>query len=254
MTNKLKILFFDLETAPLLAYIWRPSDDYVTSERLVRDSWIICWSAKWAHEKKVHVGVVTPAEAISQDDARIVRDLADMIREADIIVAHNGDRFDIPMFNSRLLLLGEEPLGPVQTIDTLKIARANFRLAYNKLDYLAQILGIGQKLKTGFDLWQKCYHGDQKALNDMSKYNIKDVILLEEVFNRLKPYAKSLKRLMEPDVPDQFACPMCGSQNLTKRGYARTQSCTYTKYQCGNCKRYSRSRSAEQPKFSVVPI
>jgi len=255
MTN-LKILFYDIETSPLLAHIWRPSDDYVTSDRLVRDSWIICWSAKWAHEKnKVHVGVVTPQEAIDQDDGRIVKQLADMIREADIIVAHNGDRFDLPMFNSRLLVLGEEPLGPVQTIDTLKLAKANFRLAYNKLDYLAEILGIGRKLKTDFALWKAAYHGDTKALVQMSKYNIKDVVLLEEVFNKLKPYVKGLKRLVDATHDDEFACPSCGKNALMKRGFARTQSATYQRYQCTACTRYSRSRtSIAQPKFAVVPL
>ncbi len=255
MTN-LKILFYDLETAPLLAHIWRPSDDYVTSDRLLHDSWIICWSAKWAHEtKKVHVGMVTPQEAIDQDDSRIVGELSDLLREADIIVAHNGDRFDLPMFNGRLLMLGLEPLGPVQTIDTLKLARSNFRLAYNKLDYLAEQLGLGNKLKTGFDLWRDCYHGDQKALNKMSKYNVRDVILLEQVFNKLKPYVKGLKRLVEPDYDQQEACPFCGSSNVTRRGFARTQSATYQQYQCGDCRRYSRSRTAaEQPKFAIVPL
>lgn len=255
MTN-LKILFFDIETAPLLAYIWRPSDDYVTSERLLHDTWVICWSAKWAHEpKKVHVGVVTPQEARDQDDTRIIAELADLIREADIIVAHNGDRFDLPMFNGRLLMLGLEPIGPVQTIDTLKLARSNFRLAYNKLDYLAEQLGLGNKLKTNFQLWKDCYHGDEKALAKMSKYNVKDAILLEQVFNKLKPYVKGLKRLVEPEYDKEESCPFCSSLDMNRRGFARTQSATYQKFQCGSCKRYSRSRtSTDQPKFAMVPL
>jgi len=253
-SNNLRVLFYDLETSPLLAYIWRPADDYVTMDRLIHDSWLICWSAKWAHETKIHTGLVTTQEAIDQDDSRIVQELAEMIRSADIIVAHNGDRFDLPRFNARLLLLGQEPLGPVQTIDTLTLARKNFALAYNKLDYLAEILGFGNKLKTDFALWRNAYHGDPKALKQMSRYNVKDVVLLEKVFNKLKPYVKGLKRLMEPDYYNEFACPFCGSDDLVKRGLVRSQSSTFQRYQCGGCDKYSRSRVAEKPKFSVVPL
>ena len=252
--SNLKILFWDVETAPMLAYIWRPSDDYVNSERLIHESWMICWAAKWAGQKKVHTGVVTPEEALEQDDSRICKDLADLIREADIVVAHNGDRFDLPVLNGRLLQMDLEPIGHVSSIDTLTLARRNFKLAYNKLDYLAESFGFGNKLKTNFALWKSAYFGDAKALEKMRKYNIKDVVLLEQVFEKMRPYVKSLKRLIEPDYDNQFACPSCGSEDLMKRGTLTTQSATYQKYQCNGCQRYSRSRTSFKPKFEVVPL
>lgn len=252
--NKLKILLFDLETAPMLAYVWRPTDDYVQSERLINDTWVMCWAAKWADSTKTMTGLVTPDEAIAQDDSRIVKDLAELMREADILVAHNGDRFDIPKINTRLLLMGLDPLGPVQSIDTLTLAKKNFDLPYNKLDYLAEMFGFGNKIKTGFQLWKDCYHGEEKALKQMSKYNVKDVDLLEKVFNRLKPYVKNLKRLYEPESAGEFACPFCGSNDLAKRGVYRTQSSTFQRYCCGLCGKYSRLRTSFKEKFSVVPL
>jgi predicted RNA-binding Zn-ribbon protein involved in translation (DUF1610 family) len=253
MTN-LRILYFDLETAPLLAYIWNPTDDYVTHDRLIHDSWILTWSAKWAHETKVLTGCVTPTEAIDQDDSRILNDLANLIRSADIVVAHNGDRFDIPVLNGRLIQLGLEPIGPVRSIDTLKLARRTFKIAYKNLDYLGEILGLGRKLKTGFDLWKRAYHGDPKALKAMSKYNVQDVVLLEKVFHAMKPYVSGLGRLVEPDYDGQFACPTCGSEDLTRRGYHRTSTGTYQRYGCNSCGRYSKDRTANKNRLTVTPL
>lgn len=254
MTDKLKVLIYDLETAPLLAHIWHPADDYVSHERLIHDSFLLTWSAKWHGEKKIHSGVVTGREARAQNDARIVGDLAAMIREADFLVAHNADRFDIPMFNNRLLVLGQEPMGPKRTIDTLKLAKRNFRLAYNKLDYLGEVLGLGKKLKTDFQLWKDCYAGDEKALARMLRYNRQDVALLELVFDRLLPYVKNVPRLVEAATLGQTACPFCGSIHLIGRGKHRTNVSTFQRFQCVDCKKYCRSRSADKMRLSVAPL
>ena len=150
--NKLKLLFLDLETAPLLAYIWRPNQEFIPYHAMVQDSFLLSWSAKWEDSDVVGMSL-TGAEARAQDDERIVLALAKLLRQADIVVAHNATSFDIPMFNSRLLLLGLEPMGRVKTIDTLRLARQNFNLSHNNLDYLASLLGVGAKIETNLQLW-----------------------------------------------------------------------------------------------------
>lgn len=250
----LKILFYDLETAPLLAHIWTPRDEYVTMDRLIHDSFLLTWSAKWRGEKPIHSGVLTGLEAQQQDDKRIVTELAELIREADFIVAHNANRFDVPMLNNRLLALNLEPMGPKQTIDTLLWAKRSFRLAYNKLDYLGEFLGLGRKIKTDFDLWKSCYHGDEKALAQMAKYNKQDVVLLEKVFDALLPYVKNLPRLVEPTDGKQFACPTCGSAKLQRRGYCRTNASTFQRYQCTKCTRYCKERASIKTRLAVAPL
>lgn len=252
--DPLKILFYDLETAPSLAHIWHPTDDYVPMERFVHGSFVLCWSAKWADEKRIFSGVIETQEAKDQDDTRIVSDLAELIAEADLVVAHNADRFDVPMFNNRLLILGLEPMGPKRTIDTLKLAKQAFRLPYNKLDYLGEVLGLGRKLKTDFELWLACYQGDSKALAQMAKYNRQDVVLLEAVYNRLLPYVKNIPRLVEPTGAGQEACPTCGAGGLTRRGLHRTNASTFQRYQCGRCKRYCRLKTSETSRLSVSPL
>ena len=246
MSTPLKILFFDIETAPLLAHMWRPWDNYTPNTMLVKDSFMLCWAAKWRGGKKVMSSRVTGHEAKEQDDSRIVAELADLVREADIVVAHNVNRFDVPMLNNRLLVMGLEPLGNVRTIDTLKMAKKDFRLAYNKLDYLAEVLGFGKKIKTDFDLWKDCYHGEHKALTQMLRYNKHDVVLLEKVFEKLLPYSNGVGRLVDAGRPEEHACPSCGSDSLMKRGKYRTNASTFQRYLCNDCLKYSRSRSSDK--------
>lgn len=247
MNMKLKVLFFDIETAPLLAHVWHPYGDFVGVDQMVKDSFMLTWAAKWEDSDEILSAKLTSEEAIAQDDTRIVIKLANLIRKADIVVAHNSDKFDIPKLNARLFILGLKPLGPTQSIDTLKLSRKNFRLPYNKLDWLAQSLGLGNKIKTDFTLWRDVYRGDSKAITEMLTYNKHDVVLLQQVFERMKPYVTRLTRMHEAERDHHYICPSCGAEgpnNFRKRGYYRTQASTFTKYQCKSCGRYHRSRSA----------
>lgn len=251
----MRTLFWDIETAPMLAYIWQAKTEYVQMDAITHEVFMLSWAAKWEGGQKVYSDVLSPGEAVAQDDNRIVASLADMVREADMVVAHNGDRFDIPVLNNRLLLLGGEPLGPVKTIDTWRLARKSFRLASNKLDYLAQQLGVGEKLHTDFSLWKRCYVGDEQALAKMHRYNRRDVRILEGVYERLQPYVKGLPRLVDGEYQDQHACPSCGSVALQRRGFHRTNASTFQRWKCNDCGRWSRSRTAEREmKLARVPL
>lgn len=252
-----KILLFDIETAPLLSYVWTAKTEYVPYKQMIHDSFMLTWSAKWYGEKEMYGDLLTSKEARKQNDTRIVHTLSDMIRSADVVIAHNVDRFDIPMLNNRLLILGIEPLGPVRTLDTLKLSKQNFRLAYNKLDYLAEVLGLPGKIDTTFELWENAYHGDEDALNEMYTYNQQDVVVLEQVFDRLKPYVRGLPRLFDADFDGQMICLYCGGKHFQRRGFYRTQASNFIKYKCQNkkCGRFSRAKATEKDKrASVHPL
>lgn len=210
---------------------------------MVEQDWfMICWSAKWSDSDQVLSGVLKPGEAKRQDDKRIVAGLADLIRKADIVVAHNGNAFDLKMLNTRLVHHGLDPVGQTQTIDTLQIARSTFRFTSNKLDYLAKFLGLPGKHKTTFRLWEDCYHGSKNALAEMVDYNRQDVIVLERVFQRLRPHAKTLPRLVDAVEYMQDVCPSCGHAKFRKDGYYRTKANTYPRFRCSACGRRFRGR------------
>lgn len=254
---KLKVLFFDIETAPLLARIWHPAQRWVSPEQMAHDSFMLTWAAKWLDGKKVMSDRLTSTEAREQNDSRIVQSLADLVREADIIVAHNINGFDLPRLNSRVAMNKQEPLGPKQTIDTLTLSRKHFGFAYNKLDWLAEQFGVGKKIDTDMELWNRAYMGEVKALKEMERYNKHDVVLLEGIFHYMKPYVQRLTRLFDADHEDQWLCTYCGSEgvnNFQRRGYYRTQISTFPKVQCKVCKKYGRLEAQKVFKSKVRPL
>lgn len=251
MPQASKVLFFDIETAPLLSHHWRMFRENIGQDQNLATQFMLCWTAKWAGAEQVLSDQLTPQEVLDQDDSRIVLSLADLLRQADVVVAHNGDRFDLPEVNRRVLIHGHDPLGPIETIDTLKLAKKNFRFVKNSLDFLAEELGLGRKIKTDFDLWRDCYQGDERAMRDMVEYAKQDTVLLEKVFERMRPHVRRLKRLYDADHDWQVVCPSCGTEgveNFQRRGYYRTQASTFPKYQCKSCKRYHRGRSSVKSK------
>jgi hypothetical protein len=240
----LRLLLYDIETAPLLGFFWQLKQDYINPDAVEQDWFMLCWGAKWSDGTDVLSKVLTPAEAKRQDDKRIVAALADLIRKADAIVAHNGNSFDIKKLNTRLVYHGLEPIGQTEMIDTLTMARNTFAFTSNKLDFVAKFLGLAGKHQTSFDLWRQCYYGDKTALTEMVEYNRQDVNVLEAVFRRLAPYAKSLPRLVDATEYMQDVCPSCGAPERVKDGYYRTKANTYPRFRCLGCGRRYRSRAS----------
>ena len=238
----------------MLSFHWQPKTDWIGKHLTVDDDrFIFCWSAKWSDGDEVLSARLTQKQARTQDDAPIIVKLADLMRQADYVVAHNGNRFDYKRVNARLLLKKLEPLGRVQQIDTLTIARSSFDLPYNNLDYLARKLELGRKIPTDFDLWRRCYYGDVSALKEMEEYNRQDVRLLETVFYEMLPYAKNLPRLWDAVEWRQEFCPYCGStdRKLAKVPY-RTKVNSFKKFTCQNCHRdYRHWQSGQQKAGSV---
>jgi hypothetical protein len=241
----LRLLFYDIETAPMLSFHWEGKTEYIPAQMVESDDrFLLCWSAKWSDQTKVITGRLSGKEAREQADGGLVSGLVVLMRHADYVVAHIGNRFDYKRVNARLFVNRLQPLGQVQMIDTLSIARTSFDLPYNNLDYLARKLGFGQKLHTSFELWRRAYYGEVSALKEMEAYNRQDVVLLEHVFHAMAPYAKTLPRLVDAVEWRQELCPYCGSQERSSDGFYRMKVQTYAKYRCRGCQRNYRGWQA----------
>lgn len=176
---------------------------------------------------------MTSKEAKNKDDKRVVKSLWELMDEADIIIAHNLDNFDLKKINTRFLKHNLPHPSYYRKIDTLKVARQNFKISSNKLDYICKFLGLDRKMQTGgFDLWVRCYNGDKEALKTMDKYCRKDVKILEEVYLELRPYIKNHPHITLVDG----SCPNCGSKDLKEISPYKTQRYEYPAYRCRNCK------------------
>lgn len=240
-----KILFFDIETAPNLGYIWGKYEQNVIE--FTSEFYMLSWSAKWMDGKHItrSLSDYSTYKPGSEDDKDLVTDLWHLLNEADLVIGHNGDKFDIKKTNTRMLEHGLPPPEPYKTVDTLKVARKYFAFNSNKLDDLGRRLGVGRKVKhAGFELWKGCMSGDAKAWTQMKRYNCMDVILLENVYDRLKPWITG-----HPNVSTMSGlrngCPNCGSLKVQKRGFSVTAKSKAQRYQCQNCSAWSQGATTK---------
>lgn len=229
-----RIVFLDIETAPSLGWVWGKWQQNVID---FEKNWhILSFAYKWMGEKEVHVrGLIDyPGyEQNKEDDRALVTDLWQILDQADIVIAHNGDEFDLPKTNTRLITHSMKPPSPYRTVDTLKIARRVFKFDSNKLDELGRYLGVGRKVPhTGFHLWHGCMTGDQESWTLMKDYNKQDVLLLEQVYFLMRPWSRTHPQVNQGDLT---ACPKCGSYRVQKRGWDYTLLRKKQRYQCQEC-------------------
>lgn len=241
---KPKIFIFDIETSPITAYTWSLWTEARSYDNVISDWSMLSWAGKWLGDDEVYWDVNSYRDPL--DDTKILQSLHSFMDEADIIVAHNGNKFDIKKMNARFLLNGMKPPSPYRKIDTLLEARKYFALTSNRLDALGEMLGLGRKKETGgFKLWTRCLSGDKAAFEEMVEYNIQDVCLLEDVYLTLRPWMQNHPNVgvfnADNEVPRPH-CPKCGSQAVEYRGYATTQAGKYRRYQCQSCGGWGRER------------
>lgn len=238
---KRKILLFDVETSPNLSYVWGKWEQNVLA---VEQHWyMICFAYKWLGEKEVYSVSLPQFKTYKKDktnDELLIKELWKLFDQAEIIIAQNGDAFDVKKSNARFLKYGLEPPSPYKTIDTLKIARKYFKMDSNKLDDLGDFLNIGRKMQTGgFNLWLECIAGDKDAWKKMTDYNKQDVILLEKVYYKLRGWARNLPNL-NLILGGYTSCPNCGSEHVVKKGFEYTRVSAYQRFKCLNCGGQSR--------------
>jgi transposase-like protein len=227
------VLVFDIETLPIVAYTWGVYDTNIQTEGIIKDWCVLAWSAKWLNDDKVISDVLTSGEAKTRNDKRLVSGFWKLLDDADVVIGHNGRDFDIKKLNTRFMYNKINPPSSYKVIDTLISARSAFGMTFNKLDYLAQYLGMKRKKHTEFSLWVKCDQGDKTALSDMREYNERDVEVLEDVYMRIRQWMPNHPRF---NVYEKVigVCPVCfGEYNLIGLYQAAKQQ--YKEYRCTKC-------------------
>lgn len=250
-----RILLWDIETSPSLGYVWQKYQTDVISFKADWHLLSIAW--RWLGEKTVHCSALPDYPKSYAKDPENDFQLAclayRLFDEADIVVAHNGVAFDTKKAQARMLVHGLNPPSPFREVDTLKLARGHFAFTSNRLDDLCKTLGIGQKQATGgFGTWLGCLRGDPKAWATMKRYNKHDVVLLEELYLRLRPWDNRHPNVaLIADAKD--ACPRCGKGPLTKRGYRSYGVTKRQRFQCSSCGGYCQSRAVIRSDVLYTP-
>jgi predicted RNA-binding Zn-ribbon protein involved in translation (DUF1610 family) len=244
-------MFWDIETSLMKVGLFSLyGSKYISHDYILQDWNIICACWKFEGSSRVYSAAVTDDEKRfninSQDDYYVVKKLRDVLENVDILVAHNGDAFDLKKFNARLIYHRLAPLPNILTVDTLKQARKVAKFSSNRLDYLGKHLGLKGKLDHESGLWQKALEGDKKSIKAMVKYNKRDVILLEDVYKVLLPYMKG-----HPNIADIYSlnCPKCNSSDIIKHKTRKSASgLLRDQYQCKSCGGYFTTRKSKTEK------
>lgn len=244
----MKILLLDIESSPNVAHVWGIWQQNVGLNQLMESSYVLCWAAKWLGSDEVMFDSVHVSKP-----KKMLKRIHDLISEADAVVHYNGTKFDMPTLNKEFLLHEMNPPAPYKQIDLLKQVRSQFRFPSNKLDYVAQRLGLGKKTShEGHELWVKCMNKDKDAWFRMEEYNKQDVILLEKLYVRLLPWIKNHPN--HNHSSDNHVCPTCGSHNIQKRGTAVTTTASYQRYQCRACGSWSQGTKQTKSAVEVKPL
>ena len=247
----------DIETSPLLGYSWEIWQTNIL--KVIEPVKIICAAWKFLGDKDIQVRALPDYDDYRPKDLldrQLVQELWGLLDAADIVVAHNGNAFDLKILNARFIAHGLNAPSSYHSIDTLKAARKYFKFTSNKLDSLGEYLDEGRKVSTGgFDLWFKCMDGDPEAWAVMRHYNAGDIELLERIYLRLRPFISNHPNLNAIEGKElsknEVSCQVCQSTNTVKRGFSTTKLGRYQRYQCNECAswfsgQYERLKTAKE--------
>lgn len=207
-----KVLIYDIETSPNIGWFWSAGfKKNISHNQIIKERAIICVSYKWLGESQVY----NLTWDNDQNDKFLIEQFVEVLNEADLIVAHNGDNFDLKWIKTRALYHRIPMLPKYNQFDTLKLAKAKLYLNSNKLDYISKFLGHEGKIKTDIDLWLDIiFKKDKIALNQMLEYCDEDVRQLENVYNELKYLDNPKLHLGVLNGETKQTSPITGSVNI----------------------------------------
>jgi exonuclease len=236
-SEELRILLLDLELTFAVYYAY-PSkrEQYLSDKNIIHDQFCTCAAWKWHDERRTYAVKITDDKKQFKKDFRNDRVVAvklhELMTEADVIVAHNGDNFDIKHAN---VLFDRHGLGPIpmkKSIDTLKLARKHFAFPGNSLDSLAK--RFGGKGKNKKPNWYKMTDGDAKEIGIAATYCKNDVMELERVFKRIRPYINNYPIAPRINYVGD-SCHKCRKGTFQKNGSALRTYGRIQRLQCNCC-------------------
>lgn len=226
----MKILFLDLETSPNLAHVWGLWDQNIAITQIERSTEVICWGARWlGSDKVIFKSVHHHGKQAMLDELHKVMD------EADVLIGWNSAAFDSKHIKREFIENGYLPPSPWIELDLMRVVRSQFKFPSNKLDYVAQKLGVGAKVKhSGFQLWLDCMAGIPKAWKEMKEYQIQDVNLLLDLYDILLPWIKNHPHVGVSEGRPE-ACRNCGGTKIISNGSQLSGVGKFRKYLCSSC-------------------
>lgn len=256
-----KILTLDIETSPHLCWSFQTWNTNILPIQVIEPTRMLCVAAKWEHKKKVHF--FSEYEAFNPELGEgwelefhhryMVERIHELMDEADVVVTYNGDKFDLPHLNREFHLAGLTPPSPYVSVDLYKVIKRNEIWMSHKLAYITERLELSGKLEnSGWQLWKDVQSSDpvvrHKAWLEMRRYNKRDTVTTEELKAECLPLITNLPHpalFLDEGIPSVLLCTNCESPNVQRRGYAKTKTRKYPRYQCQDCGKWSRDTRSE---------
>lgn len=232
----MKILLIDIETSPNLVWTFELKRAFIAYDHVVEPTRVLCFAAKWLGDPNT-----TFCSEWEHGREGMLATAYALLSEADIVIHYNGEKFDERRLNAEFIKMGWSPPATYQRIDLWKAATRAFDLPSMKLDYLLSHLGLPVKLSTGgMRLWIGVMNGEESARKKMEAYNRNDVQVMEPLYQVMRPWIKGHPNVnLYATEHGGWCCPVCGSIELQKRGYRRTQVSVFQRYRCNKCGAWS---------------
>lgn len=223
-----RILIYDIETAPLLAHVWKLWDNNVGLNQIESEWYIMSVAAKWLGEDEVFYWDqkdVIPMD----DDSYLLSKLWSLLNEADFVIGQNVKRFDTKKVNARFVLNGFPKPSTYRQMDTMVIAKEQFGFTSNKLEWMTDKLCPDHKKSKhkafpGHELWAECMKGNPEAWAEMKSYNIDDIHGTEALYNVLSSWDSKLPNF------DVYVDGLLDMSEWVEDGFHRTNLAKYKRY------------------------
>ena len=244
MSSGIKRLFYDIETSPNLGTFWRAGyKQTINPENIIKERAIICLCYKWEGADPVY-----SVEWKKGNDKNVCIAFGKLLDDADEIVGHNANRFDLPWLCTRNAYHNLKPYRLATAVDTLHMARKRFYFNSNRLDYIAKFLGFSGKHETDYSMWQDImFNHCPTAMAKMVHYCQQDVLILEKVYHKLREYNQMSTHTGAHIGNGRWSCPQCGSQHVRKNK-SRTTPMGMERHEM-HCKDCNRHYSIANPAF-----
>lgn len=179
-------------------------------------------------------------------EKRLLAAMSERMLTADVWLTHYGRGYDVPFINSRLLYHRLPTLPPnFPHIDTWKVSRYQLKLRNNRLNTISEFLKTqDEKNKIKPEQWLFALGGDPKSMKYIVEHCRRDVVVLEEVYTRLRPLIADhpgFRLTLGGGVLPRGTCNTCGSTRQQARGFHLTRTRKYQRFQCLNCGSWSKS-------------
>ncbi len=240
MSNKPKILVFDIETLPIEALVWGLHDQNISIDMVKKDFSICTMCAKFVGEPRIYKFSNFDKYDI-RDDKALVKDIVSLLKSADVLVSQNGISFDAKKIASRAWFNNLKPYElPGKHVDLLREGRRVFGHTSHKLAWITRKLESSHQKSEhakfpGIKLWLEVMAKNPAARKEMVDYCAQDVLATEEMYKDYITWFPQVDLRPFYEGGHTADCRACGSNKVVRNGTVRRKAGRFQTLMCSDC-------------------